>query len=246
MIGHYYYRQFRQALPHYHPNPIPMPLIDVGDYGRIENGLFVKKGNIRETFNIEYTKTKESFNRKIHFERSCSGSFKVNADCDVEKVCDFSASLGFEDKDAFYFHSVFDECEKVCRLDLIEDLLYKLFKEGTWKAKNVLVTETLRSHNTVLALSGDKKSSIVLRCQAEEYPQYAANAGFSNRNQTNSVLSCCTNGDDYLIPGFKLFQFKRWSKEFRCISYGVSNPSEWIEVDSDEFDDEFDYKLLEL
>lgn len=240
--GKHYYKEFRRAFPFYHPNPIPLPLVAVGDYGRLVGGLFEKKANLRD-LDINFVESGGALNREISFEEACDNTFAVNGEVRADSVVDGSMSFSFRDKNAFYFHSVIKSNVEITRLDKIENKLLDLLKAGSWKANYVLVTEVWQSQNTVLALAGEEMSAVDFGCQADSVPlQTASSAAFSVKNQTKGAISCYTKGSENVVPGFKLVKFKWWSKELRCIA-GESDISGWEDPDSDDYDSDYDYQL---
>lgn len=241
-IGKSYYKKFRGAFPLYHPNPIPLPPVSVGDYGWLKDGFFEKKANLHG-LDVDFAESGKSLNREISFQEACDNTFAGNGEMRADGVVDGSMSFSFRDKNAFYFHSVIKSNTKIARLDETENQLLDLLKAGSWKASYVLVTEILQSQNTVLALAGEEMSTVLFNCQADSIPlQTAGRAGFSLKNQTKGAISCYTNGSEEVIPGFKLVKFKWWSKELRSIA-GESDASGWEDPDSDEYDPDYDYQL---
>lgn len=173
--------------------------VSLGDYGTLEDDIFVSKGNIKRRFGIEFTETSDDTKDDYDYKSADSTTINFFAKGDIlpngSTNAKASVEISFSSEDAIFFNAADCIHKSIQDIDLVEDAIWKLLDQEKWDEDYVIVTTVLEAKaSTIIASSGDK-SSIKLEASADAVQSIKlsdASIGLNIKSESNIGLKIIT------------------------------------------------------
>jgi hypothetical protein len=153
----------RNFLTYYAAWPPGIPL-SLGDYGEIQDNIFMPKDNIVKKFEIplkikhvtdkqdyEYISPDNVFIRVENDSATVGGSIKS-----------IRAIISFSQKQTLYFRARNCRLDSIDNLGEVEESIRKLYQKGDWDKDSVIITGLVFAEGTTVLISGGNPASITL------------------------------------------------------------------------------------
>lgn len=170
-LGPIYTKQVKENFRTLWANWEPGNPIKLGDFGIMENKIFVFMGNIKD-FGITFkTRTDDTSDHKF-FTSKEGVSYSLNAKADVPVAGVINAKAGLEISFSKENSIFFNAAE--CKTHMIENKhnlgieLQKLKQQKKWPRRYVAVTDIIVSEKAIIAISGSNNSKINFEAKAPE------------------------------------------------------------------------------
>jgi hypothetical protein len=157
----------RKHFTHFEANFPLNRRIALGDYGPIENGYFIVKGNIYQNFSgFVPMDVRSSEPAPLRFDSAGAASFKAIAKGETISpgVVSPKAAIQVSMNSANNFCLVASGVvfKEILNIDVIGRQLLGLYNEGHWEKKNYLVSKLYDCGSAVIAVSTSKDHSLTL------------------------------------------------------------------------------------
>ena len=192
---------FRKHFTNHEANYPPTTPIAIGDFGEMRNGYFVRLGNIKNSFGLDYSilgdddPTYEQFKS----EGSVEVNFKAKGDIAAGGVpiAKAQVELKFTSDKSFFFSSAEVRYLQMDNLYEIGQKLVELYDNDTWKKRFVLVSRVLEGRNTVIVISGSSGAHVMIEAETGEIP----NVDLANANGKIGFKSSSNLSYQIIAPG---------------------------------------------
>ena len=219
--------------------------VELGDYGFLEDNVFVYQGNVKD-IGIKFKIRKDDTGDRKSFasQGTTQTNLSAGASGDVNSVAKVNAEMEikFSSEKAVFFNAL------DCKTDMIRDKaklgekLLELYKENKWKRSYVVVTDVVHSGATTIVISGSNDASICFQADTEVKELDLADANLKFHISSQKNIGYKVVGESGLVPliGFSKIQnkFLWWGKEFNTFSTKSMSPSFIDKVEDKENDPE--------
>jgi hypothetical protein len=146
----------------------PNEPLALGDFGVLENDLFVRLGNIGDAFGITFTSRIGTATETISFSSAGSVHIDVKAGGRLSGVVNASIEIKFANQHAVLFNAAGCTPSSVENQAALGSEIMTLLKEGRWQRKHALVTTLIAAGSTTAIASGSNEGAIVLEGRTPE------------------------------------------------------------------------------
>lgn len=185
---------FRKHFANHEANYPPTTPIAIGDFGEMQNGFFVRLGNIKNSFGLDYSILGDDDPTYEQFKSDASVEVNFRAKGDIAAggipVAKAQIELKFSSEKSFFFSSAEVRYLQMDNLFEIGQKLVALYDDDKWKKRFVLVSRILEGKNTVIVISGSSGASVTIEAETGEIPNMdLANAHAKIGFKSSSNLS---------------------------------------------------------
>lgn len=231
-ISSLYSTEIREHLHPYFANWEPSNPVALGDYGFLENNVFRQVGNLQRLGVAFTVRTEEGFSRKS-FQSKNGVEFKLYPKGNIETLGSATLEIDFNKENSVFFNASGCISEFIDDKDVLGEQIMKLYVNKKWKIEFVIITERIKSANTIVAISGSSNSKIKF---------VATNSDVNNINLSDANIELgvgfqkdigyCIEAEKGLIPLIAFSKIKSRflgiSKDFRPIGMHSDDLSNFI------------------
>ena len=163
-----YRKAVARHLKPYHANWLPGDPRQLGDYGVLDNGIFIPKGNIRN-LGISFD-TIEDPNLDQHtFLAGKDVNLEFNAAGTVPGVANASAKVKMKNAWSVFFHAIGGNSSRVKNKVELEAQILDFYRNNRdrWKRRYVVVTDLIEAGRTIVAVSSSSNAEIIVEAKGE-------------------------------------------------------------------------------
>lgn len=157
-IHNIYTNEIRENLKPLFANWEPNNPIKLGDYGYLNDNIFVPFGNIKD-LGINYSIREEENKSRKSFHTKGGVSFKLNSKSELTTNA-ASLELEFTKQNAVFFNASGCYFEIISNKAEIGNEILLLLKQGKWKKDYVVVTDILNASNSLIVISSSDNAKI--------------------------------------------------------------------------------------
>lgn len=154
-----------------YPTWLPGTPLKLGDFGKMDRNVFVRIGNINNSYGIGFKERSDQHLNKMEFKSANATEviFTAKGSGAVEGAANVNAGIeiNFSSKNSVFFFAA------NCAIVSIEDQrkrgeeILELFKQRKWNEDYVVVTRIVKAGATTVIISGGNQSSISLEAGAD-------------------------------------------------------------------------------
>ena len=257
-------KKFKRAIPATYPISMGQS-IKLGDYGVLENGFFIKKGDIVEDFKIAFNSNEEQYDipQKCEVLHGSSISFLPEMKSDIGGLFTAGVNIHFAQKYSFYYQSTI--CSRLYMTKpkvTLNDTIMGLYKEHAWEKRFVIITAVLLSNNMLNVESDGANQEVTFTCESHNpissIDDIKVSAKISYKSSNSTIRKHSVIGDTKTGIAFELQKIKGlWSKSVERLSAsGQQNMSdacdttttyeEYMDEDNDPYNEDIRYELVNI
>ena len=181
----------------------------LGDYGRAEKNIFVKRGNIKESFKISFKSKSFKSNTKIDYQSEGAVSVKTNPQGDAQGI-GAQIEIKFLKKNAIYLDGRIKKVKRIENLDKISEELVEHVHFGKWKKDYILINEVTYSKPTLIFMASRANTTITLEANIPTNKiMDLANFTIPFSYKASQTMSNRTVLCDEYTPLFRAVKFKQ-------------------------------------
>ena len=160
------YKLYRNAvkenLAPYFANWLPGTPQQLGNYGTMQNGVFVAIGNIKDDFGIDFEIAEDPHTDTMEFYAGGNVSVSYDTSVDANGIAKGSLKLKFEREKSVYFQSVDARANRIKNKLAVGEAILQGMKNGTinWKRRYILVTDIVTGGRTIAAVAAESGATI--------------------------------------------------------------------------------------
>jgi hypothetical protein len=141
----------------------------LGDYGVLDDNIFVQLGNITKDFGVKFTPRTDT--RKDTRSFSSKGSTEVNISAQGQAPAggakiNAKLEINFSSEDAMFFNAAGCEYSMIADKAVVGAEIMKLYNKGDWDRSWVIVTDIVDASAVTVAVSSSKSSAVVFEADA--------------------------------------------------------------------------------
>jgi triacylglycerol lipase len=167
-LGSQYCKQIREELRR-HANYPPNKLVELGDFGVLDDHVFERLGNLRQ-FGVTFNTIDGTGRSSFQFKTKGNVDFHLIAKGDVQAggitAVRAGLELKFSHEDAVFFVAAECTTKAIDNLLALESALISLLNQGRWQTEFYVVTEINAATKTTAIASADKDCEIKLEASS--------------------------------------------------------------------------------
>lgn len=173
-IGKIYTREVKKHFRKLRANWEPGEQVELGDFGIMTSGghIFQRLGNIKRKFNIDFDIRQDPTKDHKWFASSRGVSVKFNAKGQLDNpaspvTANARVKVEFSKEKAVFFNAA--QCTTTSVEDKLKlsDAIFKLYKQGKWKKRYVVITDLVTAGKTMIAISSSSDSEFVVEAESK-------------------------------------------------------------------------------
>lgn len=151
----------------YYATWLPSIPIKVGDYGRMDGKIFIRQGNIKTDFDINFTI--EADQQADDNEYKSNGTNEVKVGAGVDGLVKAVLKINFTNASEVYFVAANCLADSMNNVPGVLEQLKPKFKEKNMKNYRI-VTQVIKAGVTTIAVSSNKNSELVIEASSSAVP----------------------------------------------------------------------------
>jgi hypothetical protein len=163
-ISSIYSEEIHNNLRPLYANWEPTQPIALGDYGKLEDDIFIRFGNVTD-LGIKFGERKDNRKNQKFFTSKGSTEYNFNAagSAPVGGTVNVKANLeiNFSSDRAVFFNAAECQYSMIDNKVALGDEVMRKYRKGEWKRSWAVVTDIIVAGATTLAVSGGTSSSVV-------------------------------------------------------------------------------------
>lgn len=219
-----YCTEVKQRL-NYYASWLPNSSFALGDYGRLEDKVFQREGNISD-FGIRYIAGEPGPLADIEYASQHVTTIQTKLDAgEAAAGHKVGLSIGFSNAGECFIRLGGCRMTSFHNMQDIAGQVLSLRERGIWSDDWVVICQLLSADKTIIYISGDKGAQVKIGLKSDDI-QSIGRAGVSFDSLSKSSISTAIEGDAGLVPLFSLakvcnrkLSFK--SPTFRPLSEGM-------------------------
>ena len=162
-----YCENIHKNIEPYYATWLPTVPVHLGDYGKMDGKIFIRQGNIKTDFGVDFTV--EADTDSGDFEYKSSGTNAVNVNAGAEDVLKALLKISFTNAGEIFFVAA------NCLADLMNNIPSVLEQLGPkFKAKKMkgymVVTQVVKAGTSSIAVSSDKGGELDIEASSPALP----------------------------------------------------------------------------
>lgn len=198
-----YCENIHKNIEPYYATWLPTVPVKLGDYGKMDGKIFIRQGNIKTDFGVDFTV--EADTDSGDFEYKSSGTNAVNANAGgTAGLVKALLTITFSNQYDVFFVAASCLADQMNNVPSVVEQLTPQFKAKKMKGYMV-VTQVVKAGTSTIAVSSDKGSQLVIEASSPEIPSVdlkAPQGQFSVKSEQNISFKVVAKGG--LIPLFQL------------------------------------------
>jgi triacylglycerol lipase len=197
-LGRNFAKKIRREITGLHANFPPSRTLELGDYGRIEDDVFQRQGNVRQLgINFGVVPGGSPTNFEFSSDDAVEIEFILKGEVRPGGVPAARAGLEirFSREEAFFFSAAGCVIDQIENQVAVGQELVRRLREGEWEADYYVVTNLVRSKSTTLVASASKNSEIKLEAKSDaiqEIDLADASIGLRRKSKRNTSFEMIT------------------------------------------------------
>jgi hypothetical protein len=151
----------------YYATWLPTIPIKLGDYGKMDGKIFVRQGNIKTDFGIDFTFEADTDAGDYEYKSTGTNTIGTNASADGSVKA--SLTISFTNTNDVYFVSANCLADMMNNIPSVLEQLAPQFKAKKMKGY-MIVSQVIKGGTSTVAVSSDKGSQLVLEASTPALP----------------------------------------------------------------------------
>ena len=203
-----YRRAIRRNLKFYHANWLPGDPKKLGDYGVMKQGIFIKKGNIRD-LGIQFEESPDPNSDFHSFNAGGSIDISSHAKGTIQNIVNASMEIKFKNAWSVFFHAADARTIRVKDKNALGVAILDFFKDNRdkWKRRYIVVTDLVTAGQTIAGVSSSANASLTIEASSPQIPVINlqdASIGVQFNKSSNVGYTVISKGMDVLMGLSKL------------------------------------------
>ena len=212
----YYLRSLYEKSNGYRPTWLPHVPLKIGDIGVIEDGVFVKEGNL-EDVNIPF-KTEMSSDTTVldlSSENGISITAKASGKVDPKLASLGTADAGFlvefKNDNSYIFKLNGTKTTIISNLGKVKDEILERFQNGQWPRKRLVINELVEAKASTILLAGKAGTTVELKAEGSVNAAHLdiADGALNLRLASGSALTAQILGKEGITPLYRVIGITR-------------------------------------
>jgi len=166
-IADRYCENIHKNIEPYYATWIPSLPIRVGDYGKMDGKIFIRQGNIKTGFGVDFSVLNDQDSGDYEYKSSGVNVIKIGGGTGIGEVAKVGLKFSFSSQYEIFFLAA------NCLADMMEDSpavidkLRPIFKQKQMKGYRI-VTQAIKAGASTVMVSSAKQSELVIEAKSEE------------------------------------------------------------------------------
>lgn len=216
MLSTIYSKELHKNLKPFFANWEPDFLIEIGDYGYLNNDIFQKTGNVLTDFkkdllkeNIQLNKKQGSGEATKSFKSHHSIQVSLHGKGELGNIGNAAMKVSFGNSNSIFFNASGCYYESLSNFVEVGDFLIDRYANKLWKKDFYVVTDIMKADSTLVLINNKSAGEIILESKISEINELSlSDTSLDLKICSNNCVGYSIETKKGLIPMFRLAKIK--------------------------------------